>query len=328
MRLSLSATRSHLPESPVVLVTGASSGIGRAVALGLAHRGGHVVLVARSEDSLDDAARECKEAGAASTLVVPTDIGDDAAVAACVARTLEEHGRIDAAVNAAGVVAYGRTEEIPPDVFEGVVRTNLLGSVNVARHVIPVLRRQRRGSLVLVGSILGHVGAPVMTPYVVSKWGVRALARQLQLENRDIDEVHIGHVAPGGVDTPIYAQGATSTGSSSSPPPPLHSPEWVAHRILATLDHPAKQSQVGIGNNVLRFGFSALPAVYDLVVGPAFKLVALDPTRPVEDTEGNVLESRPEGNRLHGDYDNVVHRLARRVGTVLTGSGSSSGPEA
>jgi NAD(P)-dependent dehydrogenase (short-subunit alcohol dehydrogenase family) len=323
MRLPLPAARSQLPESPVVLVTGASSGIGKAVALGIAHRGGHVVLVARSEESLDEAARECKEAGAASTLVLPADVGDDAAVAACVARAVEEHGRIDATVNAAGVVAYGRTEEIPQEVFDGVVRTNLLGSANVARHVIPVLRRQRRGSLVLLGSVIGHTGAPTMTPYVVSKWGVRALARQLQLENRDLDDVHVGHVAPGGVDTPIYSQAASSTGSEAAPPPPLVSPERVAHRIISTLEDPPKRLQVGLANDVMRFGFSALPVVYDALVGPAFRLLAVDSTRPREDTEGNVLRSQPEGNRLHGDYDNVVQRLARRVGSALTGAGST-----
>ena len=312
MRLFAGGARSGLPASSVVLVTGASSGIGRAVAIRVAHDGGHVVLVARSAEPLEEVARECKEAGAASTLVVPTDVGNDEAVADCVARTLEEHGRIDAVVNSAGVVAYGRTEEIPAEVFDGVVRSNLIGSVNVARHVLPVMRSQRRGSLVLVGSVLGHIGAPTMTPYVVSKWGVRALARQLQLENRDIDGVHIGHVAPGGIDTPIYAQAASIDGTQSGPPPPAHSPEWVAHRIVSTLDEPSKRAQIGIGNNLLRFGFNALPAVYDVVVGPAFRLVALDPTRPKAPTDGNVLSPSPEGNRLHGDYDNVVQRLVRR----------------
>jgi NAD(P)-dependent dehydrogenase (short-subunit alcohol dehydrogenase family) len=323
MRLPLSAARPQLPESPVVLVTGASSGIGKAVALGVARRDGHVVLVARSEESLEEAARACKEAGAASTLVVPTDIGDDAAVGACVARALEEHSRIDAVVNAAGVVAYGRTEEIPQEVFDGVVRTNLLGSVNVARHVIPVLRRQGRGSLVLLGSVIGHIGAPTMTPYVVSKWGVRALARQLQLENRDVPDLHVAHVAPGGVDTPIYAQAASITGTKATPPPPLVGPERVADRILSTLADPPKRLQVGIANDLMRLGFNAVPAVYDTVVGPAFRLLATDATRPIEDSEGNVLHPKPEGNRLHGDYDNVVQRLARRVGTALTGSDAS-----
>lgn len=325
MRLPFLTPPSQLPESPVVLVTGASSGIGRAVALGVARRGGHVVLVARSEESLDEAAGDCKEVGAASTTVIPTDVGDDGEVAACVARTLEEHGRIDAVVNAAGVVAYGRTEEIPPAVFDGVVRTNLLGSVNVARHVLPVLRRQRRGSLVLLGSVVGHLGAPTMTPYVVSKWGVRALARQLQLETRDVPDVHVSHVAPGGVDTPIYEQAASNTGMQAAPPPPMVSPERVAHRILSTLDNPPKRLQVGPANDVLRLGFSALPLVYDALVGPAFRLLAVDTTRPKETTEGNVLEPRPEGDQLHGDYDNVVQRLARRFGAVLTPS-EAAGP--
>ena len=108
--------RPHLerPASPrVLVVTGASSGIGRAVAHEAAALGDHLVLAARSDESLEEVARECTERGAASTLVVPTDVGDDDAVAALVERTLTEQGRVDAVVNSAGVVAYGPAEEVP-----------------------------------------------------------------------------------------------------------------------------------------------------------------------------------------------------------------------
>ena len=296
----------------VVLVTGASSGIGRATAVEAGRRGDHLVLVARAEEPLAEVEQECQDAGAASVTVLPADVGDDDAVAGCVAAAVGRHGRIDAVVNSAGVVAYGRFEEVPREVFEGVIRTNLLGSANVARHVLPVFRRQGSGTLVLMGSVLGHLGAPTMTPYVVSKWGVRALARQLQLENRDLADVHISHIAPGGVDTPIYEQGANAVGVIGQPPPAV-SPERVARRVLDSLGDPPSRLQVGIGNDVMRFGFTALPALYDAVVGPALSVVGFDRTRPVAQDDGNVLEPRPEHERLHGGYPAVVTRLGRQA---------------
>ena len=133
-------------------------------------------------------------------------------------------GRLDAVLHCAGVVSYGRTEDTTPEDFDSVVSTNLLGAANVARHVVPVLREQGEGTLVLVGSLLGHINVPEMTPYVVSKWGVRALARQLHIENLDMPGVRIVHVAPGSVDTPIYGSALDSAGRRQHPAPADHLP--------------------------------------------------------------------------------------------------------
>lgn len=303
----------------VIVVTGASSGIGLAVAQQAGTEGDHVVLVARDEATLDLAAKECERAGAASTLVIPTDVGDDEAVRRCVAQVVDRHGRIDAVVNSAGVVAYGRAEEVPREVFDGVLRTNLLGSMNVARHVLPVLREQGNGSLVLVGSVIGHIAAPLMTPYAVSKWGVRALARQLQLENRDAHGVDVSYVAPGGVVTPIYEQAGNYAGWAGRPPPPAVSPERVAKVIHDRLDDPRKRTQVGPANDFMRLGFSALPGLYDVLVGPLIKLAALDATRPLAAHAGNVLGSQPQLNRLRGDQVISLVAIPRNVVARLGG---------
>jgi short-subunit dehydrogenase len=301
------------PAPRVVVVTGASSGIGLAVAQQAAVEGDHVVLVARDEASLDLAAKECERAGAASTLVVPTDIGHDDEVQRCVAQVLDRHGHIDAVVNSAGVVAYGRAEEVPREVFDGVLQTNLVGSMNVARHVLPVLREQGHGSLVLVGSVIGHIAAPWMTPYAVSKWGVRALARQLQIENRDTRGVHVSYVAPGGVVTPIYEQAGNYAGWAGRPPPPAVSPERVARVIHDRLDDPRKRTQVGPANDLMRLGFSVLPGLYDVLVSPLMKVAALDATRPLAPHTGNVLGSQPELNRLLGDQVSSLVAVPRNV---------------
>lgn len=290
----------------VVLVTGASSGIGEAVVRQAASRGDHLVLVARGRNALDRVARACEQLGAASTLVAPADVSDDDQVGAAVSAALARHGGLDVVVSCAGVVAYGRITDVPVDVFDQVVATNLLGSVNLARHVLPVLREQDAGSLVLVGSVIGHVGVPDMAAYVISKWGVRGLVRQLRVDNRDRSGVRFGYVAPGGVDTPIYRQAATYGDAVGRPPFPVASPQRVADRVLAVVDHTWRGGQSGVANDVIRLGFTALPWLYDRLVGPLFTVVAQDQGAPLVRGPGNVLEPQPDRNGLRGAYGNAL----------------------
>ncbi len=297
----------------VVLVTGASSGIGLATAQAVSRRGDHVVLAARDPGALERAAQQCRGSGAASATVVPTDVGDDDAVRRLVAESLTVAGRLDVVVHAAGVVAYGRTEEVPAEVFDGVLRTNLAGSVNIARHVVPELRRRQQGHLVLVGSVIGHLGVPGMSPYVLSKWGVRALARQIQLENRDQPRLRVVYVAPGGVDTPIYKLAGTYAGHVGRPPPPVMKPERVAARILKSVDQPRKRIQVGLANDVMRLGFSAMPGLFDLLVGPMFSVAAQDLTEPAPPSTGNVLSPTPDGYGLRGQQGNPLLGVLRNL---------------
>jgi NAD(P)-dependent dehydrogenase (short-subunit alcohol dehydrogenase family) len=300
----------------VVLVTGASSGIGRATALAAAERGDDLVLVARSRGTLEQVATDCRLRGAGSVGVHALDVADDDAVARLVEEVLVQHDRIDTVVHAAGVVAYGRVEQVPADVFDRVIRTNLLGSAAVARHVVPVLREQGAGSLVLVGSVIGHITVPGMAAYAVSKHGVRALAAHLRLENRDLPGVRIAYAAPGGVDTPIYQQAATYAGFVGRPPPPVFSPELTARQLLRRAEH-RLPAQLNPANDVIRLGATFLPWVYDRLVGPLFGVIATDLTRPTPPTTGNVLAPSPAGNRLRGTAGptvaGVLANLRRRV---------------
>ena len=301
----------------VALVTGATSGIGRATALAAAQRGDDLVLVARSADTLEEVANECRLQGAGSASVHVLDVADDDAVARLVEEALVRHDRIDTVVHAAGVVAYGRIEQVPAEVFDGVLRTNLLGSATIARHVVPVLREQREGSLVLVGSVIGHITVPGMAAYAVSKHGVRALAAHLRLENRDMPGVRIAYAAPGGVDTPIYQQAASYAGFVGRPPPPVFSPELTARQLLRRAERPWLPAQLNPANDVIRLGHAALPWVYDRLVGPLFGVIATDLTRPTPPTTGNVLGPEPARNDLRGTAGptvaGVLANLRRRA---------------
>ncbi|TFV48135.1 SDR family NAD(P)-dependent oxidoreductase [Blastococcus sp. TF02A_35] len=295
----------HEGSGPITaLVTGASSGIGRATAVQLGERGARVVLVARGRESLEEAATEVRAAGAAEVVVCPADVLDDDAIAAVVRSTVERFGRLDTVVHAAQVMAYGRVEDVPKEVYERVVDTAVHGTANVARHVLPVFRRQGAGHLAIVNSLLGNVTTPLMGSYVAAKWGQLGLARTLQQEVRDVPGVSVSIVQPGGVDTPIYMQGASWAGSTGRPPPPVYSPQRVARRVLSTLDSPVRVVQAGIFNPLITAGFRLLPGVYDLLVGPLMQRLAIADDE-VQPTEGNVFESRPEGNATEGRWRSI-----------------------
>jgi NAD(P)-dependent dehydrogenase (short-subunit alcohol dehydrogenase family) len=290
------------PTSPqTVLVTGASSGIGRATALTFAGRGASLVLVARGRTALEETAEEMRAAGAADVLVCPADVRDEPAVQRVVAEAAARFGSLDVVVHAAQVMAYGTVEELPREIFAAVVDVAVNGTATLARAVLPVFRRQQVGHLVVVSSLLASVTAPLMGSYVTAKWGQLGLVRVLQQEIRDLPGVHISAVAPGGVSTPIYSQGATWIGSSGRPPLPVYSADRVARAIVARLEQPRRLAQSGFLNPVIIAGFRLLPGLYDLLIGPLLRAVAIAKD-DVPPTEGNVFTSRAEGNATHGKW--------------------------
>ncbi len=296
----------------VILVTGASSGVGRAAAHRLAVRGDRLVLAARGKAALDAAAEECRRRGAASVLVVPTDVGDATAVERLVESVVHEHGRIDGVLHCAGVVAYGRFEDVPAEIFDGVLGTNVAGSANLARAVLPVLRKQKAGTLVLVGSVLGDIAAPQMTPYAVSKAAVRSLGRQLAIENRDLPGVHVCVFSLGPADTPIYRQAANYMGRRGRPPVPVVSADSAARDLVHVLDRPRDRVNSGVANPLMRAGFTLAPRLFDVLVGPAFRLTALRP-ESVPPTAGNVLRPRDEWEAVDGGEGHGVRDLLGRL---------------
>jgi NAD(P)-dependent dehydrogenase (short-subunit alcohol dehydrogenase family) len=237
-------------------------------------------------------------------VVCPADVNDDAAFAAVVRATVDRFGRIDAVVHAAQTMAYGRIEDVPRDVYEAVTDTAVHGTAKVARAVLPVFRAQGGGHLAVVNSLLGSITAPLMGSYVTAKWGQLGLIRVLQQETRDEPGISISAIAPGGVDTPIYFQGASWAGSTGRPPPPVYSPQRVARIVLGTLDRPRRMVQAGLLNPLITAGFRLLPGVYDRLVGPLFQQLALahDDQPP---TEGNVFASKGAGNATEGRWRSI-----------------------
>jgi NAD(P)-dependent dehydrogenase (short-subunit alcohol dehydrogenase family) len=287
-----------------VLVVGATSGIGRAAAHQLAAEGARLVLAARSPETLERTRQECVSRGAADVLVVPTDVGDGAQVEALFEQAVQAFGRLDGVVHGAAVLAYGRFEDVPPEVFDRIITTNVVGTANVARRALLLFDEQEGGSLVVIGSVLGKIATPYMATYCTSKWAIQGLVRILQIEARSKPDVHVSLVSPGGVDTPIYVLAGSYSGHAGKPPPPVVAPERVAARVVAALDEPARDIAAGPVNWVMVAGFRLLPAVYDAMVGPMMRVLGQG-RAALAATPGNVFEATPAQEAVHGRWPHL-----------------------
>jgi NAD(P)-dependent dehydrogenase (short-subunit alcohol dehydrogenase family) len=313
-----------------VLVTGASSGIGRATALLLARQGCAVVLLSRSESALEEVRRECERAGGRA-LVAVADVGDPVSVQAAFRAARDTFGPVRGVVHSAAVMAYGRFEDVPADVFDAAVRTTLGGTAVVARCALAAFRDAGGGSLVVIGSLLGKMATPYMSSYVTAKWGVHGLVRTLQVEARSAPKIRISLVWPGGVDTPVYAQAGTYLGRHGRPPLPVDPPEKVARAAVRALSRPRRESSVGVANHVLVLGFRAIPAVFDRLVTPLMRVGGLS-REQVPNSTGNVFTAVPEGEAVHGGWRRRRPRWTGRTpeqptaGTVASPAAVASGP--
>ncbi|MEU5405393.1 SDR family NAD(P)-dependent oxidoreductase [Nocardia asteroides] len=200
----------------VVLITGAGSGIGRAVAVRVAAEGAAVVLGSRGKDQGEQVADEIRSAGGRA-LFVPTDVTVDADVARLTQAALTEYGRLDAAFNNAGAVsAFGPVAEIADDAWRAELDLNLTGVFHGLRHQVPAIIASGGGAILNNASNLGVVGMASVAPYVAAKHGVVGLTRSVALETAAAG-VRVNALVSGAVDTPAFraSMGATPEGEAA-----------------------------------------------------------------------------------------------------------------
>jgi dehydrogenase/reductase SDR family protein 7B len=184
----------------VALVTGASSGLGRATALRLAREGVHVALAARTRSALEEIADEIRALGKPA-LVVPTDVTRAEECGQAVAQTVQGLGKLDILLCSAGLSMRCYFEDASLDAMERVMRVNFFGTLYATHFALPHVKKNH-GSLVAISSLTGKRGIPSYAHYGASKFAIQGLYEALQVELRR-DNVHVGIVSPAFVDTPL-----------------------------------------------------------------------------------------------------------------------------
>lgn len=278
-------------QARVVVITGASSGIGEATAQRLGRQGDAVVLVARREGRLREVARRV-EADGGHALVAAADVTEEGALADVARRAVGRFGRVDGWVNNAGVSLFGRVEEAPLRAWRRVIEVNLFGYLHGARAVLPIFRAQGQGVLVNVASIASKLPQPYTSAYVASKHAVRALSMSLRQELAldGADGIHVVTVMPASIDTPLFRHAANYTGRAIRPMTPMYPASDVADVIAQVLVKPRREVLVGSVARLYLAEAAVAPELAEQRIAEAVDREHLARERAPE-TEGNLFEA-------------------------------------
>lgn len=258
---------------PIVVITGASSGIGRATARLFAESGARLVLAGREAGTLDEVAAECRDRGS-MVLTVPTDVASEDQVERLADAAVTHFGGIDVWVGNASLYSFGSFEQTPSEAFDRIIDVNLKGQVYGARAALRVFRDQGRGVLVSVASVYSRITSPYVSPYVTSKFGLLGFLEVLRLELRDTPGIDVCAVLPATVDTPIHQRAANYTGRPVRPLPPVTDPVRVARVILEVSRRPRRLVQVGRVQSSFVYARAVAPAMYEPAVTLLYRVVA------------------------------------------------------
>jgi NAD(P)-dependent dehydrogenase (short-subunit alcohol dehydrogenase family) len=302
---------------PVVVVTGASSGIGRATALRFAARGARLVLASRSTAALERLAEECRLAGG-EAIAVTTDVTSPADMDQAARRAVAEFGRLDVWVNNASVSSFGRIDELPLEDVRRVIEVDQLGYVHGVRAALGQMKPAGRGVIVNVASIVGEVPQPYAAPYAMSKAAVRALSVSLRSELALAGEkhIHVATVLPPTIDTPFFQHAANHTGRRVIAMPPVYPADDVAKAIVSLAAKPKAEFVVGRLGRALVRQHAATPRAVEAQMAALTEAGQLSPTERAPESTGILY--RP----VHASKASVSggwHGTRRRTGRGLVG---------
>ena len=252
----------------VVVVTGASGGIGRAVARQFADRGATIALLARGEKGLDAAAHEVRERGG-TALVIPTDMADHEAVEAAAERIENELGPIDIWVNVAFTAVFSRFWHVEAEEYKRATEVSYLGYVYATMSALKRMMPRDRGTIVHVGSALAYRGIPLQSAYCGAKHAIQGFNESVRCELlHEKSNVHVTMVQMPAVNTPQFSWVLSKLPDHAQPVPPIYQPEVAARAVLYAADHPKRREYwVGASTVGTLVGDKLFPGLLDLYLG-------------------------------------------------------------
>jgi len=291
-----------------VVVSGATSGVGRAVARAFARDGCRVALLARGQEGLDGAARDVEQAGGRA-LALPTDIADYAQVEAAAMAAEEAFGEIDVWVNSAMTTVFAFFADVEPDEFRRATEVTYLGSVWGFKAALDRMVPRDRGSIVQVGSALGYQGIPLQSAYCGAKHGVQGVFESLRCElAHRRSNVSLSIVQLPGLNTPQFDHCRAKLPNEPMPVPPIYQPEVAAEAVRFAARHRRRQIYVGASTVYTVWGSRLAPALAERYLART-GVEAQQRDKPLGENgrPGNLFEPVPGDPGAHGDFDDQAH---------------------
>ena len=295
--------------SETVVVTGASGGIGRAIARRFGRDGARVALLGRGEEGLEAARREI-EADGGRGLVLPTDVADHAAVESAASTVERELGEIDVWVNNAMTTVFSFFEDVEPDEFERATAVTYLGSVWGTRAALRRMLPRDRGTIVQVGSAMAYRGIPLQAPYCGAKHAEKGFIESLRCELRNKgSRVHLTMVQLPGLNTPQFEHCRSKMPRHPMPVPPVYQPEVAADAVHWAAHHRRREVFVGAPAVYTIWGNKLAPWLAERYLAKTAvdgQQMELPPSS--HNREGNLFEPPGEGDPgAHGRFDDKAH---------------------
>jgi short-subunit dehydrogenase len=315
----------------VVVITGASSGVGRESALLLAERGAKVVLGARNEEALRSVESEITRLGGQGVFR-PTDVAEWTQVEALAREAVERFGRIDTWVNCAAVSLYGEVHQLPAAEIARVIQVNLLGQVHGMKAALEQMRAQGQGGIVNVASALAVQAVPLQAAYVASKHGVLGFAESLRMELEHAGSpITVSTLLPSSINTPLFEHSRSHLGVLPQPMPPIYQPRVIAEAVLHAITNPQPQMVVGGGGKMLQMVHRVAPRTAATLLLKFGKVVQKQRSdQPDSDTDnlfsastgaGAVQGSFGEKAKSTSLYTTVLEQHPGRIRILLTAGG-------
>jgi NAD(P)-dependent dehydrogenase (short-subunit alcohol dehydrogenase family) len=289
-------------EEQVVVVMGASSGIGRETALRFARRGAKVVASARSEEGLRSLVDRIEEEGG-EAIAMTADVSDFDRVKAVADGAVEEYGRLDTWAHLASVSLFAPVDKIDPEEFKRVVEVDLMGQVYGAMAALPHLKREGRGALVHVSSVLGRRSVPLQSPYCASKHGVEGFLESLRVELKHEGwPIGVTSVMPASINTPFFDKSRTKLGYRPMSLPPFYPPKVVADALLYAAENAPRDLVVGGAGKALLLTQRLSPRLMDaFMLHAGFRWQQTDEPKP-EEAPDYLFEPVQDDDRIEGNF--------------------------
>ncbi|WP_312077063.1 SDR family oxidoreductase [Chryseobacterium sp.] len=298
-----------------VVITGGSSGVGRAAAEAFALEGCNIVIAARGEKGLEETVTLLHDLGAVA-LAVKTDVSVAEDVQNLAEKALQYNGRIDIWVNNAGVMATGKFEDMSADAIDQVIKTNLLGYLHGAHTVLPIFKKQTDGILINNISIGGWVPTPYGTAYSASKYGIRGMVEGLQGEVSEFPNIHVCALYPGMQKSTGNSHSAKYSGLDFKVPPGASDPRDLAELMVKRAKNPKVHTLPDFSAFMMKNFYKVFPELFtNLSFGVVRMMMKPDKNK---DTNGNIFVPSNGPAKIYGET--ALPKITKKTKLIAAGA--------